>query len=239
MKGRAMTKSGFLRDVFAPDGPLVIQPQIAQTQAGILIHDMTQKETLIAVAPIAVARVAVAPIASGALQGSVPNAPLANQAMAPDIFVAAGTTASALQSVIKDAAAGSVIHLAAGHFSFDRSVTIARDDITVIGAGSDQTIIDVAPALGAEAFRVGQGNTTGSFTLAADVKQGSTVLTPTGAHSFAVGDFMYLARASTNALLRPDWRHGLAQYGCGAAHLDCAGDGGQWQCDHAGQRGAF
>lgn len=151
-----------------------------------MIHDMTQKESPIAVAPIAPAT----------LQAS---APMGNQAMAPDIFVPAGTTASALQSVIKNAAAGSVIHLAAGHFSFERSVIIARDDITVIGAGSDQTIIDMAPALGAEAFRVGQGTSTGSFTLAADVKQGSTVLTLTGAHSFAVGDFMYLARASTNA----------------------------------------
>ncbi len=138
---------------------------------------------------------------STALQNPLPNAPLASSipAATADIFVAAGTTAIALQSVINAASAGSVIHLAAGHFRFDRTVTIARDDITVIGAGSDQTIIDVAPSLGAEAFRIGQGATTGSYTLAADIKEGSTVLTLTGAHSFVAGDFMYLARASTNA----------------------------------------
>jgi Ca2+-binding RTX toxin-like protein len=119
--------------------------------------------------------------------------------MTLDINVAAGTSVSALQSLINGATAGSTIHLAAGHFSFDRTVTIARADITVTGAGSGKTIIDVSPALGAEAFRIGQGATNGNFTLAADVKEGSTALTLTAAHSFVVGDFIYLSRASTSA----------------------------------------
>lgn len=119
--------------------------------------------------------------------------------MTLDIFVPVGTSASALQSLINGAKAGSTINLAAGHFSFDRTVTIARDDITVKGAGSDKTIIDVKSTLGAEAFRIGQGTTTGNFTLAASVKEGSTALTLTGAHSFVAGDFVYLSRASTNA----------------------------------------
>jgi len=131
--------------------------------------------------------------------------------MTLDIFAAAGTSASALQSLINGAASGSTIHLAAGHFSFDRTVTIARDDITVQGAGSGQTIIDVKPSLGAEAFRIGQGATTGSFTLAADVKEGSTSLSLTGAHSFVAGDFVYLSRASTDAFFDSigdtEWRN--------------------------------
>ena len=115
------------------------------------------------------------------------------------ITVAVGTTAAELQTLINGAAAGSVIQLAAGHFSFDRTVTIARDDITVVGAGSDKTVIDVAPTLGAEAFRIGQGNMSGHFTLAADVATGATQITLTGAHSFVAGDFVYLSRASTPA----------------------------------------
>ena len=53
---------------------------------------------------------------------------------ASDIIVAAGTSAAALQSLINGAAAGSVIRLDAGHFAFDRTVTIDRSDITVMGA---------------------------------------------------------------------------------------------------------
>lgn len=115
------------------------------------------------------------------------------------ITVAMGAPAAELQTLINGAAAGSVIQLAAGHFSFDRTVTIARDDITVVGAGPDKTVIDVKPTLGAEAFRIGQGNMSGHFTLAADVATGATQITLTGAHSFVAGDFVYLSRASTPA----------------------------------------
>lgn len=114
-----------------------------------------------------------------------------------EILVAAGTSAATLQTVINGAAAGSVVRLGAGHFSFDRTVKIARDDITVVGAGSDKTIIDVKSGLGAEAFRVGQSAMSGGYTLAADVATGGKVLTLTGAHSFVAGDFVYLSRAST------------------------------------------
>lgn len=134
--------------------------------------------------------------------GNGPTQRVAVQALALDtniIPVAAGTSAAALQSLINGAAAGSVIQLGAGHFSFERTVTIARDDITVVGAGSDKTIIDVKPTLGAEAFRIGQGAMSGSFTLAADVATGATQFTLTGTHSLVAGDFVYLSRASTPA----------------------------------------
>jgi Ca2+-binding RTX toxin-like protein len=118
---------------------------------------------------------------------------------APEIVVAAGTSAATLQGLIDGAAAGSVIRLEAGHFSFDRTVSVARDDITVIGAGSDKTIIDVKPTLGAEAFRIGQGTESGNFKLAADVATGAKEITLTGAHSFVAGDYVYLSRASTTS----------------------------------------
>lgn len=134
-------------------------------------------------------------VATLAAPSAIPAAP----AMGDQITVAAGTSAAALQSLINGAAAGSTIHLAAGHFSFDRTILVARDDISVVGAGSDKTVIDVAPGLGAEAFKIGQGNTSGSYKLAADVATGSTEITLTGSHSFVAGDFVYLSRASTTA----------------------------------------
>lgn len=181
-----MTVTTFLRDFISPEDQMTDSPShqqvIARAQTGLLIHDSDQ--------------MTLSPdLSSVAMKGAALTitAPAANL----DIFVAAGTSAAALQSVINNAVAGSVIRLAAGHFSFDRTVSIARDDITVTGAGSDQTIIDVKPTLGAEAFRIGQGATSGNYTLAADVKQGGTVLTLKGGHSFVAGDYMYFARDST------------------------------------------
>lgn len=130
---------------------------------------------------------------------------------APQITVAAGTSAATLQSLINGAAAGTVITLAEGHFSFDRTITIARDDIAVVGAGSGKTVIDVKPGLGAEAFAIGQGSQSGSFTLAADVAMGGRQLVLTGAHTLVAGDYVYLSRDSTPAFFDEigdtEWRN--------------------------------
>lgn len=192
MKDRSMTETTFLPDVFALTDKEIDQQGIARAQAGLLIHDSGDKNLWNAPALSDLPQAALSLAKTSPLMVSA-AIPVANH----DVFVAAGTSASALQSLINGAVAGSVIHLAAGHFSFDTTINIARDDITLKGAGSDQTIIDIKPSLGAEAFRVGQGATTGNFALAADVKEGSTVLTLTGAHHLVAGDFMYLARAST------------------------------------------
>lgn len=113
--------------------------------------------------------------------------------------VALGTSAARLQQLIDTSPAGTILQLQAGHYSFDRTIMMNRDDISVIGAGSDQTFIDVPSGLGAEAFRVGSSRTSGSFTLAADVAEGGTTITLSGSHSLVSGDFVYLSRESTAA----------------------------------------
>ena len=115
------------------------------------------------------------------------------------ITVAIGTTAARLQQLIDTSAAGTTLQLQAGHYSFDRTITVNRDDIAVIGAGSDKTIINMPKNLGAEAFHVGTGNVSGDFKLAADMAEGGKTMTLAGAHSLVAGDYIYLERASTNA----------------------------------------
>ena len=115
------------------------------------------------------------------------------------VTVAIGTSAAQLQHLIDTSAAGTTLQLQAGHYSFDRTITVNRDDIAVIGAGSDKTIIDVPKNLGAEAFHVGSGNVSGDFKLAADMAEGGKMMTLAGAHSLVAGDYIYIERASTTA----------------------------------------
>lgn len=115
------------------------------------------------------------------------------------MIVKLGTTAAELQKLIDTVPAGTTLQFEAGHYRFDRTIVINRDDITVVGAGSGKTFIDVPSNLGEEAFQIGSGTTTGAFKLSSDMREGSTVMTLSGAHSFVAGDYVYLSRESTAA----------------------------------------
>ena len=81
------------------------------------------------------------------------------------MIVKLGTTAAELQKLIDTVPAGTTLQFEAGHYRFDRTIVINRDDITVVGAGSGKTVIDVPSNLGEEAFQIGSGTTTGAFKL--------------------------------------------------------------------------
>lgn len=115
------------------------------------------------------------------------------------VTVKLGTTAADLQRLIDTAAAGTTLQLEAGRYNFDRTIVVNRDDISVVGAGSGKTIIDVPSSLGEEAFQIGSGSMTGAFTLNKDMAEGSTVMTLSGSHSFVAGDYIYLSHESTAA----------------------------------------
>ncbi len=115
------------------------------------------------------------------------------------MIVKLGTTAAELQTLINSAAPGTTLQLEAGHYKFDRTIVIDRDDITVVGAGSGKTFIDVPSSLGEEAFQIGSGTTRGAYKLSQDMAEGSTVMTLSGSHSFVPGDYVYLSRESTAA----------------------------------------
>jgi Ca2+-binding RTX toxin-like protein len=107
--------------------------------------------------------------------------------------------AGRLQALIDQSPAGTVLMLEAGRHRFDRTIEIGRDDITIVGAGSGETVIEVPSSLGQEVFSIGDGSRSGSYTLSRSVGEGAKTLTFSGGHGFEAGDFVYLARESTDA----------------------------------------
>lgn len=121
------------------------------------------------------------------------------------INVSAGTSATALQAIIDAAPNGATIQLAAGTFRFNTTVVIARDDITLTGAGTGQTIIIADASLnGAPAIRVGAPlfvePMSAPTTIATAATQGSTTLTLTAGHGLHAGDTIWIEAENTAAL---------------------------------------
>lgn len=90
-----------------------------------------------------------------------------------------------------------MLRLAEGVFHFDRTITVERDDISVIGAGSDRTVIKMPEDLGREAFALCSAGLSGDYSLAAAALEGATRITLAAGHDLAAGDHLYLAREST------------------------------------------
>ncbi|GGC11241.1 hypothetical protein GCM10011363_29880 [Marivita lacus] len=117
----------------------------------------------------------------------------------PTVSVHTDISAQALEAMIRNVDAGTVFQLEAGTYRFDATIDIDRSDVALIGAGSGQTRIELPSNLNKEAFDIGDGARTGDFTLASNVVQGYKILELNAAHSFVAGDFIYLARESTEA----------------------------------------
>lgn len=117
----------------------------------------------------------------------------------PTVTVALDTSAAELEAMIRDADAGTTFQLQAGIYHFDGMITINRDDVSLVGEGSGETRIEVPSNLNREVFSIGDGNLSGRFALEADIREGATQLELSGEHSFVAGDFVYLARDSTEA----------------------------------------
>lgn len=115
------------------------------------------------------------------------------------VAVPTGTTAALLQQMIHKADPGTIFQLQEGTHHFNQTITISRSDVSLVGAGSSDTTIEVPSNLNREAFATGDGGRSGNFALQSDIAEGSTELTLTGSHSFEEGDFVYLARDSTEA----------------------------------------
>ncbi|TFL16193.1 calcium-binding protein [Jannaschia formosa] len=107
--------------------------------------------------------------------------------------------ARGLQDLIDTSPAGTVLLLEAGRHRFDRTVEINRDDISVVGTGSGETVIEMAGGIGGEAFRIGDGGRSGDLKLVRPVSEGGTSLELTGGHGLKAGDFVHLSRESTDA----------------------------------------
>ncbi|CUH80082.1 calcium-binding protein [Tropicibacter naphthalenivorans] len=118
--------------------------------------------------------------------------------------IAAGASAADIQALIDTAEAGTELRLAAGVYTFETTVVIDRSDITVLGAGSGDTVITMAiGAIGEAAFQIGHAlydtQVRAETTLAQDASQGGTQLVLAAGHGVQVGDTLGIETANTDA----------------------------------------
>lgn len=121
------------------------------------------------------------------------------------LYLSPGLSVQTVQSVIDSAPAGSTIHLAAGSYVFSETLVINRSDISLVGAGSEQTKIIANPALGdAPVIQLGhplfKEVTDVTYDLAEPAPKGATSITLPAGHDVAAGDYLYLSQDNTAAL---------------------------------------
>lgn len=122
------------------------------------------------------------------------------------ITVSNSTTAAELQALIDAAPAGETIVLDAGHFTFDQTVVIDRDDIAVTGAGSGVTTIDlIGNARAGGAFQIGSAidepNYGSEFQLDENAAEGAMYLHLADTTGLEAGDFLWIEMPNTDEYL--------------------------------------
>lgn len=125
--------------------------------------------------------------------------PVSVLADGPNVTVGFDTSAAELEAMIKGADAGTVFKLQSGIYHFDQTITIDRSDVSLVGADSGNTVIELPSDLNQEAFAIGDGSRTGNYTLTSNISEGATKLTLSGSHNFVSGDYAYLTSESTEA----------------------------------------
>lgn len=133
----------------------------------------------------------------------------------PHVYTSASMATGELQSLIDTAEPGTTIHLAAGTYTFTQTLLINRSDISVVGAGSEKTIIQVSTDLmDAPAIQVGHDvfapEVIDSFELTEPASAGSTQVVVEAGHKMNVGDFVYVTQENTAAFFAEigdsDWQ---------------------------------
>lgn len=129
--------------------------------------------------------------------------------------VALGTSAAELQAMVDGAEGGSAFRLQAGTYAFDAPIQIGTSDVSIFGAGSGQTIIQVEGDLnGAPVFQVGHNLHSPIveqvLQLGAPALAGSNQIVVQADHELVAGDFVYLTQDNTDdwldAIGDQDWR---------------------------------
>ena len=127
----------------------------------------------------------------------------ASTAPASVITIAAGSSAATIQAAINSAATGTHIVLQQGTYTFNKTVVLNKDGITLEGQGNVTIIADKslagAPALqiGSALFREAETNATH---LTEGVNLGATYLHLTSSTGLKVGDVLWIERPNDAAL---------------------------------------
>ena len=122
------------------------------------------------------------------------------------LYFKAGSTAQELQDLIDTAPANAEIILAAGQYEFDQTVVIARDDISIAGAGSDQTVITMTKgAIGQAAFQIGHALYDEKVSVTTELKieasPGDKTIKLASTDGIDVGDVLCIETENTDAFL--------------------------------------
>lgn len=129
--------------------------------------------------------------------------------------VALGTSAAELQAMVDGAEGGSAFRLQAGTYIFDAPIHIGTSGVSIYGAGSGHTTIQVSGDLGgAPLFQIGHDlhapDVEFSVQLATPALAGTNQIVVAAEHGLAAGDYVYLTQDNTgdwlDAIGDNDWR---------------------------------
>ena len=126
--------------------------------------------------------------------------------MSKIINIAAGASSADIQKAIDSAPDGATIKLAAGTYNITKTIVVDRSDISIEGAGSGKTIINVSASLGDDpAFQIGapkfKEKLSDGGSIAA-VSDGATSVTMTGGDKPKPGDVIWIEAANDSSLFK-------------------------------------
>ncbi|MEM8631912.1 MAG: calcium-binding protein [Pseudomonadota bacterium] len=116
------------------------------------------------------------------------------------IDMPAGSSADQIQAAVDTAPPGTQISFAAGTYRLDKPVVIQRSDVSLVGAGSEETVF-VSLTSGQPAFQFGptlfKPGLGAPVALTEDAATGDRTVELGDGHGFEVGDAIWLERANT------------------------------------------
>ncbi|MES2433315.1 MAG: hypothetical protein V4586_05755 [Pseudomonadota bacterium] len=131
------------------------------------------------------------------------SAAIAPSSSAPVITIVAGSSAATIQAAINSAAAGTHIVLQQGTYTFNKTVVLNKDGITLEGQGNVTIITDKALA-GAPALQIGTAlfreTETNAMKLTQAAGEGATNLKVANGAALKVGDVLWIERPNDAAL---------------------------------------
>ena len=123
--------------------------------------------------------------------------------MSSTIEAGTDTSANELEALIRDASPGTTIELAAGNFEFDDAITIDRSDVSLVGAGAEETRLTfTSTALyrnDDHAIHLTGGDNTHVGKLATDADEGARHLILEKSHDLSVDDTVRLWQDNDDA----------------------------------------
>jgi Ca2+-binding RTX toxin-like protein len=124
-----------------------------------------------------------------------------------------GAATSEIQSVINSAPNGATLFFAAGTHVLTERLDVIRDNITISGAGKDQTtfLVDHAGSVGQDAFFIrGSSSADWKGTVTSDIAAGSNTIQMTSVAGLKAGDVLTVFQKNDAAYLAATGNQGIA-----------------------------